>query len=111
MAIKQDVNAPLIVTIGIVSGLLLLVIVFGLQAWFVREEESEIADKWGESGKSQYVEMRAQQRAEIARGGVNEQTKERRIPIEQAMQVIAQTGGKLPSTHPTGGGQPPAPQK
>ena len=109
MAIKQDVNAPLIVTIGIVSGLLLLVIVFGLQAWFVREEQSEITEKGGESGASQYVEMRAQQRAKIEHEGVDEQTKARTISIEKAMQVIAQTGGKLPTTHPTAG--QPAAQK
>jgi hypothetical protein len=107
MAIKQDVNAPLIVTIGIISGLLLLVIVFGLQAWFVREEQAEIAGKWAEAGKSPYVDLRAAQRATIEKGGVDEQTKARTIPIEQAMQVIIQTGGKLPSTQPAGGGQPP----
>ena len=48
-AIKQDVNAPLILTIGVVSGLLLLVIVFGLEAWFVREETTEIDGKWKRS--------------------------------------------------------------
>ena len=109
MAIKQDVNAPLIVTIGVVSGLLLLVIVFGLQAWFVHEEQSEIAEKWEATGKSQYVELRAAQRDKIEHEGVDPQTKARTISIEKAMQVIAQTGGKLPSTHPSGG--QPSPQK
>jgi len=84
--------------------------VFGLQAWFVREEQSEIAEKWGEAGKSQYVELRAAQRDKIEHEGVDPQTKARTISIEKAMQVIAQTGGRLPSTRPTGGGQP-APQK
>jgi hypothetical protein len=106
MAIKQDVNAPLIVTTGIISGILLLVIVFGLQAWFVREERAEIAEKWQETGHSQYVDLKAEQRAKIEKGGVDEQTKARTIPIEQAMQVIVQTGGKLPSTQPAGGAQP-----
>jgi hypothetical protein len=111
MAIKQDVNAPLIVTTGVVSGLLLLVIVFGLQAWFVREEQSEIAEKWGESGTSKYVEMKAEQRTKIEKAGVDEQTKARTIPIEQAMQVVIQTGGKLPSTQPASGGGQPSQQK
>jgi hypothetical protein len=100
MAIKQDVNAPLIVTIGVVSGLLLLVVVFGLQAWFVREERAEIAEKWGLAGNSPYVDLRAEQRAKIEKDGVDEQTKARTISITKAMQVIAQTGGKLPSTRP-----------
>jgi hypothetical protein len=38
MAIKQEVNAPLIVTVGIISTLLLIVIIIGLQAWFTFEE-------------------------------------------------------------------------
>lgn len=100
MAIKQDVNAPLIVTIGIVSGLLLLVIVFGLQAWFVREEHAEIVEKWDAAGRSPYVELRAEQRAMIEKDGIDEKTKQRKLSIAQAMQVIAQTGGKLPSTRP-----------
>src|SRR5687767_14665800 len=100
MAIKQDVNAPLIVTVGIVSGILLLVIVFGLQAWFVREETAEITEKWNNARYTQLEDLRSEQRARIVREGVDDQTKARTISIQKAMQVIAQTGGKLPSTQP-----------
>ena len=109
MAIKQDVNAPLIVTVGVVSGLLLLVTVFGLQAWFVNEENAEIAQKWEVSKYTELLDLRAEQRAKIERSGVDEQTKARTIPIATAMQVIAQTGGKLPATLP--GQQPTPPQQ
>jgi hypothetical protein len=91
---KQEVNAPLIVTVGVVSGLLLLVVVFGTQAWFVREEREEIADKWSKSEYVQLDELRAAQRAKIQAKGPTT------IPIAQAMQVIVQTGGKLPTTQP-----------
>ena len=109
MAIKQDVNAPLIVTVGIVSAVLLLVIVFGLQAWFVAEETAEIQDKWDRANYTQLIELRTEQQAKIQRDGTDEQTKARTISIDKAMQVIAQTGGKLPSTRPASGGgaQPP----
>jgi hypothetical protein len=100
MSIKQDVNAPLIVTIGIVSGLLLLVIVFGLQAWFVREETAEINGKWDAAKYTQLIDLRAEQQAKIHRDGADDKTKARTISIDKAMQVIAQTGGKLPSTRP-----------
>jgi hypothetical protein len=106
MTIKQDVNAPLIVTIGIVSGLLLLVVVFGLQAWFVREETAEITEKWNKATYTQLDDLRSEQRAKIQRDGVDEQTKARTISIDKAMQVIAQTGGKLPSTRPAQSSQP-----
>ena len=94
MAIKQEVNAPLIVTIGVVSGFLLLVVVFGVQAWFVREERDEIADKWREAKNVQLDDLRSAQRAKIESSGGT------MIPIEKAMQEIVKSGGKLPATQP-----------
>lgn len=94
MAIKQEVNAPLIVTIGVVSGFLLLVVVFGVQAWFVREERDEIADKWREAKNVQLDDIRSAQRAKIESSGGT------MIPIEKAMQEIIRSGGKLPATQP-----------
>jgi len=103
MAIKQDVNAPLIVTIGVVSGLLLLVIVFGLQAWFVREEEAEIDEKWKLASYAQLVDLRASQRERIQRDGTVKEgdANVRMLPIDKAMQIIIQRNGKLPSTQPS----------
>jgi len=94
VAIKQEVNAPLIVTIGVVSGFLLLVVVFGVQAWFVREERDEIADKWREAKNVQLDDIRSAQRAKIESSGGT------MIPIEKAMQEIIRSGGKLPATQP-----------
>ena len=45
MAFKQEVNVPLIFTIGVVSGIVLLVTVIGTQAWYQSEENIEIAQK------------------------------------------------------------------
>jgi len=105
MAIKQDVNAPLIVTIGVVSGLLLLVVVFGLQAWFVREERAEIEDKWKLSTNPQLTDLRAAQRERIQRSGAVKEgdTSVTMIPIDKAMQIIIQRNGTLPSTQPAQG--------
>lgn len=41
MAMRQDVNYPLIITVGLVSTILLFVVVIGLQAWFYYEQELE----------------------------------------------------------------------
>lgn len=105
MSIKQDVNAPLIVTTGVVSGLLLLVVVFGLQAWFVREERAEIEDKWKLSTNPQLTDLRAEQRGRIQRDGpVTEGgAKVTMMPIDKAMQIIIQRNGTLPSTQPAQG--------
>lgn len=102
MAIKQDVNAPLILTVGIVSAILLLVIVFGVQAWFVWEEKTELAGKWEVSKNAQLDELRASQSARIASAGTIDvdNQKVRTIPIADAMQLVIQNGGKLPATQP-----------
>jgi hypothetical protein len=86
-AIKQEVNTPLILTVGVVSALLLLVVVFGLEAWFVREETAEITQKW-ESSRNEWLDtIRAGQRAKIQDMGT-------------AYQLMVQTNGKLPATQP-----------
>lgn len=41
MVEKQNINIPLIATIGAISCVLLIVIGFGLQAWFHAEVEDE----------------------------------------------------------------------
>jgi len=105
MAIKQDVNSPLIVTIGVVSGLLLLVAVFGVQAWFFREEQDELDTKWKSAPNVQLDNMKADQRAQIETVGYNRDDKDKKgrktIPIEVAKQKIIDLGGKLPSTQPS----------
>src|SRR5438477_6807367 len=103
MAIKQDVNAPLIVTIGVVSGLLFLVISFGTQAWFVREERDEIAKKWEAAPNTQLEELRKAQRARIESKGTVEGR--HTIPIEKAMEYVRTHGSKLPATQPAAAGQ------
>jgi hypothetical protein len=101
MAIKQEVNAPLILTTGIVSALLLLVAVFGVQAWFFGAEQAELEDKWKKAPYVQVQDLKAQQDAQIHSAGFNRtDNKQRTITINQAMQVIVQTGGKLPTTQP-----------
>ena len=42
MAFKQEVDVPLLFTVGVVSAVLLLVIVIGMQAWYQSEEQEEV---------------------------------------------------------------------
>jgi hypothetical protein len=92
-AMRQEVNAPLIVTVGVLSTLLLVVVMFGTEAWFVKEERDEIAGKWEVSKNEQLDTLLAEQRANIK-------------GIDEAITRVVQTGGKLPATAPAGGGQP-----
>ena len=100
-AIKQDVNAPLILTIGVVSGLLLLVIVFGLEAWFVWEEQTETERKWLGHTEKRLIDLRESQRARITTPGT-QPTTQPTISLQDAKQLIIQNGGRLPSTRPAG---------
>ena len=45
MAMDNKVNSPLIATLGVVSGIMLLVIMVGVEAWFKYEEKQELAAK------------------------------------------------------------------
>jgi hypothetical protein len=87
-AMKQEVNAPLILTVGVVSALLLLAIIFGLEAWFVREESAEVTQKWEQSKNEWLDNIREPQRAKIQN------------VIGPAQKLIIQTNGKLPATQP-----------
>lgn len=101
-AIKQDVNAPLIVTTGIVSGLLLLVIVFGLEAWFVWEERTWTENKWRDFQNTDLIDLRNAQEAKIVQAGFADPEKKRpTIALRDARQLIIQNGGKLPATQPS----------
>jgi hypothetical protein len=102
MAFKQEVNVPLILTIGIVSGIMLLVIVIGTQAWFQNEEQSEIATKALEFPHQGLIDLQSGQRANInSYRWVDQKNGVVAIPIGRAMDVMLQTNGNLPTTAPS----------
>jgi hypothetical protein len=98
MAIKQEVNAPLIITIGAVAGFLFLIIVMGLQAWYLWAEQGELQAKYGGARNVELQAMLEQQAGRLA--SARFENGRASIPIEQAMDVIVQQKGALPSTRP-----------
>jgi hypothetical protein len=46
MAMRQDINFPLLLTVGVTGALLLFVIVEAAQAWFLYERGKEQERKW-----------------------------------------------------------------
>jgi hypothetical protein len=94
MAIKQEVNTAIILTVGAVSGLLLIVIIVGLQAWFMFEERVEIQEKWAKARNVQLETTLSAQRENISRRGPTT------MPAEEAMRVLAQQGGKVKFAQP-----------
>ena len=108
MAFKQEVNVSLLLTIGIVSGILLLVIVIGTQAWYQSEEMAEVAVKADEataralspdSPVVTFAELQQQQQLALAAKPhwVDEKKTDRvAVPIDEAMAYLAKHEGKLP---------------
>jgi hypothetical protein len=108
MAFKQEVNVPLIFTIGVVSGVMLLVIVIGTQAWYQSEEINEMAVK-AQLAQEEALDPASPivSFAELKEGQLDaikapthwtDATKKDRaaIPIEDAMAYLADHQGKLP---------------
>jgi hypothetical protein len=80
MAIKQEANVPLLLTIGAVSGFLLLVLVIGIQSWFLREVQNEVTAKWQQTPFEPVTSQLAAQERRIMQ--------EAAMPIEQAVRQI-----------------------
>jgi hypothetical protein len=108
MAYKQEVNVPLIMTIGIVSGILLLVTVIGTQAWYQSEEQDEIMLKSAEATErsltiglpnATFAELKAGQNLALnAKSHWTDEKKKTRVtlPINDAIAYLERNAGKLP---------------
>ena len=102
MAMRQEVNAPLILTVGVVSGVLLVILMLGTHAWFLFEEQTEVRVKSEQVTPMSLQNLIHEQRTNLAAyRWANAEKTVVQIPIEDAMKQIVQTGGKLPATRPT----------
>ena len=102
MAFKQEVNVPLIVTIGIVSGIMLLVTVIGVQAWYQDEEQAEAAAKAQEYQNTWLDNLKTDQQANIGTyRWVDKKTGTVAIPVSDAMKIMADTRMHPPTTQPS----------
>lgn len=105
MAMRQEVNTPLILTIGIVSGLLLVVIAIGLEAWFRWEVQGEMVAKTRTATHPQVTELHDRQARQLGSygwaPGEGEQAALRPvIPLDEARKILIHLGGKMPATRP-----------
>jgi LytS/YehU family sensor histidine kinase len=102
VAFKQQINIPLIVTIGIVSGIVLLVLIVGTQAWYEDEVDTEAAAKALEFPNKALIDMKSQQKANIETARwVDRKNNVVAIPVEDAMKIMVATQGKFPTTEPS----------
>ncbi|MGC4030871.1 MAG: hypothetical protein QM754_03865 [Tepidisphaeraceae bacterium] len=92
MAQPQGLNVPAIVTTGICTALLTGIIIEGVRALYNYEEPREAARKWDDASKNTAHEIRSQQERKI--------TFDTNVPIDHAMELVVQSGGKMPTTKP-----------
>jgi hypothetical protein len=98
VAIKQEVNVPLIVTIGVVGFTLVLVLVLGTQAWYESEAEAQFnfeADQYPNTG---LISLKTDQLTNInSYRWVDRKAGIVTIPIDDAIKIMVQTGGHPPA--------------
>jgi len=100
--IKEDINAPFIITAAIISTIMLVVVVIGTHAWFLYEETKETDVKWDASPNATLVSLNHQQdQALLATKWTDETRTVASVPISSAMKMVIAGKGKLPSTQPT----------
>ncbi|MEO6436013.1 MAG: hypothetical protein ABIP55_09655 [Tepidisphaeraceae bacterium] len=101
MAQREQANVPLLMTIGAVSGFLIIVLAIGVQAWFLREVQQEVAVKWDDQPVQPLTDQLIAQQVKINEFRWVDQDKKRvAIPIEEAMKLVAQGKRPAPTTKP-----------
>ena len=93
-AMKNDVNGPLMLTIGAISALLLVVATVAVDGWYKSVEAEVVADKWQETPNTWLKNIRD---PEIA--NINDEHRinqaHYRLSIDDAMKVVVERKGKI----------------
>ena|SRR5687767_296257 len=101
MAQREQANVPLLLTIGAVSGFLVIVLAIGIQAWFLREVQREVAQKWDNTPLQPITDIRRAQETNISTYRWVDKDKHRvAIPIDDAMRILARENQQAQTTQP-----------
>ena len=94
MAMRNEVNGPLLLTIGAVSALLLVVTAVAVDGWYKSYEAEEIARKWEESPNLWLSQIRTPQQQNLQDGHMINHS-HYRLSIDDAMHLYAAHAGKM----------------
>jgi hypothetical protein len=98
MAQREQANVPLLLTIGAVSGIMVIVLSMGIQAWFLREVQREVAAKWDGVPLQPITDIRRNQEIAISQyRWVDKDKKRVAIPIDEAMKLVVQQATTQPT--------------
>jgi hypothetical protein len=93
-AMKNDVNGPLMLTIGAISALLLIVATVAVDGWYKSVEAEVVADKWAENPNTWLDTLHKNELANINDEHQINRT-HYRLSIEDAMKVVVERKGKI----------------
>lgn len=93
-AMKNDINGPLLLTIGAISAILLIVATIAVDGWYKSVEAETISQKWDESPNRWLQDIRKSQQDALEDEHQINRT-HYRLSIEDAMKVVAQKQGKI----------------
>lgn len=93
-AMKNDINGPLLLTIGAISALLLIVSAVAVDGWYKSVEAEVINEKWQQNPNTWLHDLRNQQMANI--NDEHEINRSHyRLSIDDAMKVVVDRKGKI----------------
>lgn len=93
-AMKNDINGPLLLTIGAISAILLIVATVAVDGWYKSVEAETITQKWDDSPNQWLENIRKPQRDNLAdEHEIN--PRHYRLSIDDAMKVLAERNGKI----------------
>jgi hypothetical protein len=99
---KEDVNSGLILVIGAISSVLVIVVVIGLQAWFLYEERRETDAKAATSVNLELENLKTEYQSKLqGYRWVDREKQIAAIPLDQAKKILVSNKGKLPATKPS----------
>ncbi|MBV1952612.1 MAG: hypothetical protein KUG64_10525 [Cycloclasticus sp.] len=92
---KDDIDIPTLVAVGSVSTVLLIVVVFALQAWFYYEQKTEqaIQEAANPNWALREVQLKHQEKINSYRW-VDQENQIASIPIDRAIELTAQAHKK-----------------
>lgn len=105
MALKQEVNVPLIVTIGVVSTVVVLVLILGTEAWYESEADAQFTAAALEYRDFQSPDLNHQTLLDLKKAQeaninsyrwVDKSKGIVTMPIDDAIKLMIQTSGNPP---------------
>lgn len=101
MAMKHEVNTPVILVTGLISLLFLGVVVIALHAWYLSAEQAEVQLKSADAPVLALETLKLDQKERInSYRWVDRDKQIVAIPIDQAMNLLIQNRGQFPTTQP-----------